>query len=67
MHKGQSFVQPSAQPSTHDVASRDSSHIFLEKGNKTTSKFNASFNRIKVELPPFLSSIFAVPTRVWFN
>ena len=53
-NKCQSFVQPSAQPSTHDDTSRDSSHTFLEKGNKTTSKFNESFNRIKVELPPFL-------------
>ena len=30
----QSFVQSS----THDVASQDSSYIFLEKGNKTTKK-----------------------------
>ena len=28
--------------------------MFLEKGNETTSKFTESFNRIKVELPPFL-------------
>ena len=51
----QSSVQPSTQTSTHHVASPDSSYIFLEKGNKTTSKFSESFNRIKVELPPFLS------------
>ena len=28
--------------------------MFLEKGNKSTSKFTEGFNRIKVELPPFL-------------
>ena len=49
----QSSVQPSTQTSTHDVASPDSSYIFLEKGNKTTSKFSESFNRIKIELPFF--------------
>ena len=52
-NKCQSFVQPSAHPSTHDDASPVSSYIFLEKGNKTTSKFSESFNRIKVKLPPF--------------
>ena len=45
----QSFVQPS----THYVAAQDSSNIFLEKGNKTTSKKRESLNRIKVKLPPF--------------
>ena len=54
-NKCQSFVQPSAHASTHDDASPVSSYIFLEKGNKTTSKFNASFNRRKVELPLFFS------------
>ena len=49
----QSSVQPSTQTSTHHVASPDSSYIFIEKGNKTTSKFSESFNRIKVELPTF--------------
>ena len=51
----QSSVQPSTQASTHDVASPDSSYIFLEKGNKTTSKFSERFNRMKQmqELPPF--------------
>ena len=54
-NKCQSFVQPSAQPSTHDVASPVGSYILLEKGNKTTSKFSENFNRMKqvLELPPF--------------
>ena len=54
MHKvSRSSVQLSTQPSPLDVASPDSSYIFLEKGNKTTSKFRESFNIIKVELPLF--------------
>ena len=54
MHKvSRSSVQLSTQLSPLDVASPDSSYIFLEKGNKTTSKFRKSFNIIKVELPLF--------------
>ena len=49
----QSSVQLSTQPSPLDVASPDSSYTFLEKGNKTTSKFSESFNRIMMELPLF--------------
>ena len=49
----QSSVQLSTQPSPLDVASPDSSYIFLEKGNMTTSKFSESFNRINVQLPRF--------------
>ena len=54
MHKvSRSSVQLSTQPSPLAVASPDSSYIFLEKGNKTTSTFRESFNIIKVELPLF--------------
>ena len=54
MHKvSRSSVQLSTQPSPLDVASPDSSYIFLEKGNKTTSTFRESFNIVKVELPLF--------------
>ena len=54
MHKVPVFC-PALGPSlsTHDVASPVSSYIFLEKGNKTASKFRESFNIIKVESPLF--------------
>ena len=43
--------QVKVQPSTYDVASPDSSYIFLQKGNTNTRKFSKRFNKTKVELP----------------
>ena len=43
--------QVKVQPSTHDVASPDTSYIFLQKGNANTRKFSKRFNKTKVELP----------------
>ena len=50
------------QPSTHGVASKDSSYIFLEKGNKTTSKFSQSWTEERWNYPLFSTRFFAVST-----